>query len=125
MASTAERISKQRDIIDRSALAEKIEGVVFLSGDRHYSELTKTEFEGLYPIYELTSSGITSFRYKASKKPESVSTNAAAIPIGGIGNGSVARVRIAIQRSGRVPPNRRSHRRGPRASASSPRPSKP
>lgn len=51
---------------------EKIEGVVFLSGDRHYSELTKTEFDGLYPIYELTSSGITSFRYKASKKPESV-----------------------------------------------------
>ena len=32
MASTAERISKQRDIIDRSALAEKIEGVVLEAG---------------------------------------------------------------------------------------------
>ena len=32
MASTAERISKQRDIIDRSALAEKIEGVVRETG---------------------------------------------------------------------------------------------
>ena len=32
MASIAERISKQRDIIDRSALAEKIEGVVRENG---------------------------------------------------------------------------------------------
>ncbi len=54
---------------------EEIEGVIFLSGDRHYSELTKTDFDGLYPIYELTSSGITSFRYRASKKPESINPN--------------------------------------------------
>ncbi len=36
------------------------EGVLFLSGDVHYAELSKLEAEGLYPIYDFTSSGITS-----------------------------------------------------------------
>jgi alkaline phosphatase D len=35
-------------------------GVVFLTGDVHYAELSRLESEGLYPIYDLTSSGITS-----------------------------------------------------------------
>jgi alkaline phosphatase D len=35
-------------------------GVFFLSGDVHYAELSKLEREGQYPIYDLTSSGITS-----------------------------------------------------------------
>lgn len=34
-------------------------GVIFLSGDVHYAELTKTQPDGMYPIYDLTSSGIT------------------------------------------------------------------
>ncbi|MBX7224617.1 MAG: alkaline phosphatase family protein [Chitinophagales bacterium] len=35
------------------------EGVFFLSGDVHYGELSKQTPEDLYPIYDLTSSGIT------------------------------------------------------------------
>ena len=36
-----------------------IEGVVFLSGDRHHSELMRLERDGAYPLYEFTSSPLT------------------------------------------------------------------
>ncbi len=38
----------------------KIEGVLFLSGDRHFTELTKRVEEGFYPLYDFTSSPLTS-----------------------------------------------------------------
>jgi alkaline phosphatase D len=38
----------------------KAEGVVFLSGDVHYAEISKLNEPGLYPIYDVTASGITS-----------------------------------------------------------------
>lgn len=34
--------------------AEKIPGVLFLSGDRHHTELTKLDRPGTYPLYDLT-----------------------------------------------------------------------
>jgi alkaline phosphatase D len=36
------------------------EGVLFISGDVHYAEISRLNEEGLYPIYDVTSSGITS-----------------------------------------------------------------
>jgi alkaline phosphatase D len=39
---------------------ERIEGVIFLSGDRHFGELLKIERPGAYPLYEFTSSPLTS-----------------------------------------------------------------
>lgn len=39
--------------------ASGAEGVFFLSGDVHYSEVSRREYPGLYPIYDFTSSGIT------------------------------------------------------------------
>lgn len=38
---------------------EGIEGVIFLTGDRHHSELTKLEREGTYPLYDFTISSFT------------------------------------------------------------------
>lgn len=35
------------------------EGVVFISGDVHWGELSRLESPGVYPLYDLTSSGIT------------------------------------------------------------------
>lgn len=35
-------------------------GVIFISGDVHYAEISKLKAEGLYPIYDVTASGITS-----------------------------------------------------------------
>ncbi len=50
---------------ERAAFAEwlvraRIEGVVFLSGDRHLGELLKIERPDAYPLYEFTSSPLTS-----------------------------------------------------------------
>jgi alkaline phosphatase D len=38
----------------------KINGVILLSGDRHFTELLKTDRPGSYPLYELTCSPISS-----------------------------------------------------------------
>jgi len=39
---------------------EKIEGVIFLTGDRHHSEIIKLQPNGLYPLYDITCSPLTS-----------------------------------------------------------------
>ncbi len=49
---------------EQRALAEwlveqRIEGVLFLSGDRHFAELLRRERPGTYPLYEFTSSPLT------------------------------------------------------------------
>jgi alkaline phosphatase D len=41
-------------------LAQKIDGLIFLSGDRHFSEVLRIERPGAYPIHEFTSSPLTS-----------------------------------------------------------------
>ena len=38
----------------------KANAVLFLTGDVHYAEISKLQVPGLYPIYDVTSSGITS-----------------------------------------------------------------
>ena len=38
----------------------KIDGVVLFTGDRHFTELLKTDRPGTYPLYELTCSPVTS-----------------------------------------------------------------
>jgi len=38
----------------------KADGVIFLTGDVHYAEISRLEEPGLYPIYDVTASGITS-----------------------------------------------------------------
>lgn len=48
---------------------EKITGVIFLSGDRHFTELLKTKREGAYPLYEFTNSPLMSPVRKAVGKP--------------------------------------------------------
>jgi alkaline phosphatase D len=39
---------------------ERVPGVVFLSGDRHHTELVRRAEPGLYPLYDFTSSSLTS-----------------------------------------------------------------
>ncbi len=50
---------------------EKVEGVLFISGDVHYGQLLKTEREGLYPLYEFTSSPLTAGVYEIADSEES------------------------------------------------------
>ena len=46
----------------------RINGVLFLSGDRHRTELLKVERPGTYPLYELTCSPLTSHPRKAGEE---------------------------------------------------------
>jgi len=48
----------------------KVSGMVFLSGDRHHSELIKIDRENNYPIYELTCSPLTAGVYKSKEERE-------------------------------------------------------
>lgn len=41
-------------------LAQRVDGVMFASGDRHFTELLRIERPGAYPLYEFTSSPLTS-----------------------------------------------------------------
>lgn len=50
--------------------AEQITGVIFLTGDRHFTELCKLEQAGLYPLYDFTSSPISSILRKKVNHPK-------------------------------------------------------
>ena len=50
----------ERDAFAQWLLRERIEGLVFLSGDRHFGELLRVERPGAYPLHEFTSSPLTS-----------------------------------------------------------------
>lgn len=56
-------IEKFLEMIKRT----QAEGLFFLSGDIHYAEINVREKEGLYPIYDVTSSGLTHFHAPARK----------------------------------------------------------
>lgn len=45
-------------------LAQRVDGVMFASGDRHFTELLRVERPGAYPLYEFTSSPLTSRAYE-------------------------------------------------------------
>ena len=49
----------ERDVFIKWLDEAKIEGVVFLSGDKHHTELLKIPRENAYPLYELTCSPFT------------------------------------------------------------------
>jgi alkaline phosphatase D len=45
-------------------LAQRVDGVMFATGDRHFTELLRVERAGAYPLYEFTSSPLTSRPYE-------------------------------------------------------------
>jgi alkaline phosphatase D len=47
---------------------QKIPGVLFLSGDRHHTELIKIEPESFYPLYDFTSSSLTAGTHRADRE---------------------------------------------------------
>jgi alkaline phosphatase D len=48
----------------------QINGVIFLTGDRHFSEMLRYEPKRGYPLYDFTCSSITSGIHNIAKKPE-------------------------------------------------------
>jgi alkaline phosphatase D len=51
---------QEREFLLRSIQSNSIKGVVFLTGDRHITELSKLSRYGTYPLYDLTVSPLTS-----------------------------------------------------------------
>lgn len=51
---------EERAYLFKRLAQERIPGVLFLSGDRHHAELSKMDREGAYPLYDLTTSPLTS-----------------------------------------------------------------
>ncbi|MGZ5304530.1 MAG: alkaline phosphatase D family protein, partial [Bacteroidia bacterium] len=60
--------SRERDSLFNIIGQENIKGIVFLSGDRHFTELTKLERNGTYPFYDFTISPLTSGVHKGAEK---------------------------------------------------------
>lgn len=46
----------------------KISGIIFLTGDRHHADLLKVEEADMYPLYDFTTSPLTMYPVKISKK---------------------------------------------------------
>jgi len=55
---------------------EGIKGVIFLSGDRHFSEISKLERKGTYPLYDFTISAFTA----GPSKPKDEKANILRVP---------------------------------------------
>lgn len=55
---------KERNTLLDILKKEKIEGVIFLSGDRHHTELSVLKDESFYPLYDWTVSPLTSTAYE-------------------------------------------------------------
>jgi alkaline phosphatase D len=68
--------AEQKELLD-FLRKTKIPGVVFLSGDRHFTELLARREPGLYPLYELTASPLTS---GPAKPKDEEKNNPARIP---------------------------------------------
>ena len=61
---------EERERLLKAIKDHEITGVIFLSGDRHFSEIGKLEREGTYPLYEFTSSPLSSGAYSAARERE-------------------------------------------------------
>jgi alkaline phosphatase D len=61
---------EEREYLLQTIKAERISGVIFLSGDRHITELSVKPDPDFYPIYELTCSPLTSLPAPQAEKEE-------------------------------------------------------
>lgn len=61
----------ERQELLRQIQARGIDGVLFLSGDRHHTELIQIERAGTYPLYDFTSSPLTAGASTYALRPDS------------------------------------------------------
>ncbi|HEY9296614.1 MAG TPA: alkaline phosphatase D family protein, partial [Phormidium sp.] len=65
-----ENFPKSRQRLFDLIAETKLSGVIFLSGDRHFAEISKMKTGSIpYPLYEITSSGLTHSWEKLEKEP--------------------------------------------------------
>lgn len=75
--------SERRRMLDL-IVASRAEGVMFVSGDVHWGELSRREEPGLYPLYDLTASGITEERKNVEPNRHRVGAPVRQNHVGGI-----------------------------------------
>ena len=63
---------EERAEVIRRIADERIKGVVFLTGDRHHTELSKLTFPNGIDVYDLTVSPLTSKSYDHSQEPNTL-----------------------------------------------------
>ncbi|GLT74533.1 hypothetical protein SLA2020_463230 [Shorea laevis] len=63
------RFPKERDRLFRLIANSKRDGVLFISGDVHFGEITRYDCATGYPLYDITSSGLTQAVEKAVPSP--------------------------------------------------------
>jgi alkaline phosphatase D len=62
-------LPREKQRLLRLLEATKANGVIFLSGDRHWAELSRLDREGTYPLYDLTSSALTQIHQRGTPTP--------------------------------------------------------
>lgn len=67
--ATSALVWVQRALAD-FLLAQRIEGLLFVSGDRHFTELLRVDRPGAYPLYEFTSSPLTASPWESPEAGE-------------------------------------------------------
>jgi Phosphodiesterase/alkaline phosphatase D len=60
--------AEERQLLIDTITKEAIPGVIFISGDRHFTELTMMPRKDSYPLYELTCSPLTSGIFTGARK---------------------------------------------------------
>lgn len=66
------RWQEERDYVIKRLSDEGIKNVVFLTGDRHHSELSALKLDSGYVVHDLTASPLTSTAYDHSKEPNTL-----------------------------------------------------
>jgi len=69
---TSARFPHEQSLLLEALQERQIEGVVFLSGDRHITELLRRQPEDFYPIYEFTNSPLTAGAASGRPNPNRV-----------------------------------------------------
>lgn len=59
---------EEKEELLRKLIEQDIKGVLFLTGDRHQTELTMLQRDKTYPLYDLTVSPLTATAYDSSKE---------------------------------------------------------
>ncbi len=79
--------------------SNRVEGVLFLSGDRHHSEVIKIDYALSYPLYDITASAATSGTHKLAKNEEN---NPYRIPNTHVGENNFGMLSISGKKNERV-----------------------
>lgn len=79
----------------------KIRGVVFLSGDRHFSEIIKLQPDGMYPLYDITGSAFTSRSYAKFAETKEFNNPYRVVPAAVTGQNFI-KVSVSGERTNRV-----------------------